>query len=214
MLFQNQYTILKKANDLSVETLNADNRATVKDICDRLRGMTWNQYEIERIRKDLIDISARCELEGRTLQEEIGGDPDVFLLELAPDLPRGTPLDDVCIWYPRFFPVYDSLERAGGFDAKQPGPESGAGSDRTFSTDAMAVGMGVVPALRPENKNTVRFMAAGVVLRGDAGLFRSFLFLPACVRYTTVSRHHQLLGGMRLPTAVGHRLSVLAELPL
>lgn len=103
MLFQNQYTILKKANDLSMETLNADNRATVKDICDRLRGMTWNQYEIERIRKDLIDISARCELEGRTLQEEIGGDPDVFLLELAPDLPRGTPLDDVCIWYPRFF---------------------------------------------------------------------------------------------------------------
>ena len=73
MLFKNQYTILKKANDLSVQTLNTNNRATIKDICDHLCSMTWNQYEIERIRKDLIDISARCELEGRTLQEEIGG---------------------------------------------------------------------------------------------------------------------------------------------
>ena len=73
MLFQNQYTILKKANDLSMETLNADNRATVKDICDRLRGMTWNQYEIERIRKDLIDISARCELKAEPCRKRSAG---------------------------------------------------------------------------------------------------------------------------------------------
>lgn len=31
----------------------------------------------------------------------MGGDTDRFLLELAPDLPRGTPLDEVCTWYPR-----------------------------------------------------------------------------------------------------------------
>lgn len=100
-MLQNQYTLLKKANDMSIETLNGDNRSALKSIVWQLQAMTWNQYEIERIRKDLIGIAARCELEGRTLQEEVGGDTDRFLLELAPDLPRGTPLDDVCTWYPR-----------------------------------------------------------------------------------------------------------------
>lgn len=109
MLLQNQYTILKKANDLSAETLNADNRLVVKNISQYLLCMTWNCYEIERIRKDLIDIAARCELEGRTLQEEVGGDIERFLMELAPDLPRGTPLDYVCIWYPKWILIFAAM---------------------------------------------------------------------------------------------------------
>ena len=32
MLFKNQYTMLKKANDMSVKTLNAENRAALKEI--------------------------------------------------------------------------------------------------------------------------------------------------------------------------------------
>lgn len=109
MLLQNQYTILKKANDLSAETLNADNRLVLKNISQHLLCMTWNCYEIERIRKDLIDIAARCELEGRTLQEEVGGDIERFLVELAPDLPRGTPLDYVCIWYPKWILILAAM---------------------------------------------------------------------------------------------------------
>lgn len=101
MLLQNQYTLLKKANDLSEETLNTEDRMTLKEMVGRLQALTWNRYEMERIRKDLIGMAARCELEGRTLQQEVGGDTDRFLLELAPDLPRGTPLDEVCTWYPR-----------------------------------------------------------------------------------------------------------------
>lgn len=101
MLFKNQYTMLKKVNDMSVETLNAENRTALREICSCLQCMTWNRYEIERIRKDMIEIAAHCEVEGRTLREEIGGDTVRFLLEMAPDLPRGTPLDDVCTWYPR-----------------------------------------------------------------------------------------------------------------
>ena len=100
MLFQNQYTILKKANDLSIQTLNTDNRMTLNEIRDCLQCITWNRYEIERILKDMIEIAVHCELEGRTLREEVGGDTTRFLLEMAPDLPRGTPLDDVCTWYP------------------------------------------------------------------------------------------------------------------
>ena len=100
MLFKNQYTMLKKANDLSAGTLTADDRLYLENLCRGLNILTWNCYEIERIRKDLIEIAARCELEGRTLQQEVGGDTERFLLELAPDLPRGTPLDDVCTWYP------------------------------------------------------------------------------------------------------------------
>ncbi len=109
MLFKNQYTILKKANDLSVQTLNADNRAALKEITCYLLYMTWNCYEIERIRKDMIEIAARCELEGRTLREEVGGDTVRFLLEMAPDLPRGTPLDYICIWYPRWYGIFIPL---------------------------------------------------------------------------------------------------------
>ena len=57
---------------------------------------------MERIRKDLIGMAARCELEGRHAAAGSGRRlPDRFLLELAPDLPRGTPLDEVCTWYPR-----------------------------------------------------------------------------------------------------------------
>lgn len=102
MIFENQYTILQKSNDMSTETLNADNRRTLRDIQKYMLCMTWNCYEIERVRKDLIGMAARCELEGRTLQEEVGGNIERFLLELVPDLPRGTPLDYVCIWYPKW----------------------------------------------------------------------------------------------------------------
>lgn len=108
-MLQNQYTLLKKANDLSAETLNTENRLVLKNISQYLLCMTWNCYEIERIRKDLIDIAARCELEGRTLQEEVGGDIERFLVELAPDLPRGTPLDYVCIWYPKWILIFAAM---------------------------------------------------------------------------------------------------------
>lgn len=65
MLLQNQYTLLKKANDLSEETLNTEDRMTLKEMVGRLQALTWNRYEMERIRKDLIGMAARCELEGR-----------------------------------------------------------------------------------------------------------------------------------------------------
>ena len=77
-------------------TFAGENRATINDLGKRLEALTWNCYEIERIKKDLIDMAARCELEDRTLEQEVGGDTDAFLLELAADLPRGTPLDSVC----------------------------------------------------------------------------------------------------------------------
>ena len=102
-MIKNAYSSLRKENDLSTSTLQGENQVTLRNICDFLETITWNHYEIERIRKDLIDISARCELEGRTLQEEIGGDPEAFLLELAPDLPRGTPMDSVSTWYPGLY---------------------------------------------------------------------------------------------------------------
>ncbi len=109
MFLENQYTLLQKSNDMSTETLNAANRQTLKNIQKYMLCMTWNCYEIERVRKDLIDMAARCELEGRTLEEEVGGDIERFLLELVPDLPRGTPLDYVCIWYPRWLLVIAAM---------------------------------------------------------------------------------------------------------
>ncbi len=102
MLLQNEYTKLKKVNDLSAETLSPDNRKALKEISGCLLCLTWNCYEIERVRKDMIAMAARCELEGRTLREEVGGDTARFVMELDLELPRGTPLDYVCIWYPKW----------------------------------------------------------------------------------------------------------------
>ena len=99
MLFKNQYTMLKKANDMSVKTLNAENRAALKEISCYLLYMTWNCYEIERIRKDMIEISARRELEGRPLREDLGGDTARFRREMAHDPHRGNALDLGCLWY-------------------------------------------------------------------------------------------------------------------
>ena len=42
MLFKNQYTMLKKVNDMSVKTLNAENHAALKEISCYLLYMTWN----------------------------------------------------------------------------------------------------------------------------------------------------------------------------
>lgn len=113
MLLKNEYTKIKEANDLSLKTLQGENRATINDLGTRLQAITWNCYEIERIKKDLIDMAARCELEGRTLQQEVGGDTDTFLLELAPNLPRGTPLDYVCTWYPQWMLFMAALNVPG-----------------------------------------------------------------------------------------------------
>ena len=41
MLLQNQYTLLKKANDLSEETLNTEDRMTLKEMVGRLQVLTW-----------------------------------------------------------------------------------------------------------------------------------------------------------------------------
>ena len=92
MLLQNQYTLLKKANDLSEETLNTEDRMTLKEMVGRLQALTWNRYEMERIRKDLIGMAARCELEGRTLQQEVGRRyRPVSFWNWPPTCPRGTP---------------------------------------------------------------------------------------------------------------------------
>lgn len=123
MLLKNEYTKIKEANDLSLKTLRGENRATINDLGDRLWAMTWNCYEIERIKKDLIDMAARCELEGRTLQQEVGGDTDTFLLELAPNLPRGTPLDYVCTWYPRWMLLMAALNIPGLLLPSSTGPQ-------------------------------------------------------------------------------------------
>ena len=61
MLLKNEYTKIKEANDLSLKTLRGENRATINDLGKRLEALTWNCYEIERIKKDLIDMAARCE---------------------------------------------------------------------------------------------------------------------------------------------------------
>ena len=123
MLLKNEYTKIKETNDLSLKTLRGENRATINDLGKRLEALTWNCYEIERIKKDLIDMAARCELEGRTLQQEVGGDTDAFLLELAADLPRGTPLDSVCTWYPRWMLLMAALNIPGLLLPSSTGPQ-------------------------------------------------------------------------------------------
>lgn len=112
-MLKNEYLALKRENDLTASTLRGENQLTLRDLCDMLETLTWDNYEIQRVRKDLIAIAARCEVEGHTLQQEIGGDPDAFLLALAPGLHRGTPLDSVCTWYPHTYLLFAALNLVG-----------------------------------------------------------------------------------------------------
>lgn len=105
-LVHNEYTELRKENEMRESTLNKRNQDILRQVCVRMTAYTWNCYEIEMVRKDLIGMAARAETQGHDLGHVMGCDPDEYCRQIVVDIDRGSPLDYVSTWYPRFYLIY------------------------------------------------------------------------------------------------------------
>ena len=108
-LVQNEYTALYKENELRESTLNMKDRDFLHQVCARMAGYTWNRYEIERVRKDLIGMAAQAEARDSDLHGVLGCTPDEYSRQIVDGIDRGSPLDFVCIDYPLLYLILACL---------------------------------------------------------------------------------------------------------
>lgn len=108
-LVQNEYTALYKENELRESTLNMQDRDFLHQVCARMAGYTWNRYEIERVRKDLIGMAAQAEAWDSDLHGVLGCAPDEYSRQIVDGIDRGSPLDFVCIDYPLLYLILACL---------------------------------------------------------------------------------------------------------
>ena len=105
-LVQNEYTELRKENELRKSTLNKRNQDILRQIDARMLSYTWNCYEIERVKKDLIGMAAQAEIRGSDLKQVMGGNPDEYCCQIVDGIDQGTPLDYICTWFPRWYLLF------------------------------------------------------------------------------------------------------------
>jgi len=86
---KSEFKLLKEENDLRISTLSRDSREELAYASKILRPYSWSDYEIERVRKDLIDIAARAERDGSSLRESIGSDRNGFYRQLCEGIDPG-----------------------------------------------------------------------------------------------------------------------------
>lgn len=108
-LVQNEYTALYKENELRESTLNMQDRDFLHQVYARMAGYTWNRYEIERVRKDLIGMAAEAEARDSDLHGVLGCAPDEYSRQIVDGIDRGSPLDFVCIDYPQLYLILAGL---------------------------------------------------------------------------------------------------------
>ena len=111
-LVQNEYTALRAENKLRSSTLNKKNQNILRQVDARMLSYTWNCYEIERVKKDLIGMAAQAETRGSDLGQVMGGNPDEYCRQIVDGIDQGTPLDYVCTWYPGWYLLFACLNVA------------------------------------------------------------------------------------------------------
>ena len=67
-----EYAQLKRENDRREGALPLADREEIGRAMASIRRASWNLYELERLRKDLIDMALRAALEHKTLAESLG----------------------------------------------------------------------------------------------------------------------------------------------
>lgn len=102
-LVQNEYTALRAENKLRSSTLNKKNLDILRQVDARMLSYTWNCYEIERVKKDLIGMAAQAETRGGDLRQVMGGNPDEYCCQIVDGIDQGTPLDYICTWFPSWY---------------------------------------------------------------------------------------------------------------
>lgn len=101
-MWANEYGALKKQNRKRFDALCLADRNTITVAMESIQNASWNLYEVERVRKDLIDMAEKAKEEGKTLAEALGPDRRRVFDEMAREIESGDFVDWLCqygSWY-------------------------------------------------------------------------------------------------------------------
>lgn len=101
-MWANEYGALKKQNRKRFDALCLADRNTITVAMESIQNASWNLYEVERVRKDLIDMAEKAKGEGKTLAEALGPDRRRVFDEMAREIESGDFVDWLCqygSWY-------------------------------------------------------------------------------------------------------------------
>ena len=85
-----EYALLRRENDRRFQALAVPNRNTVANVMDTVQKVSWNLYEIERVRKDMIDMAREAERQNTTLARTLGPDRQALYDEITREIEPGT----------------------------------------------------------------------------------------------------------------------------
>lgn len=101
-----EYAQLKRENDRREGALPLADREEIGRAMASIRRASWNLYELERLRKDLIDMALRAALEHKTLAESLGPGRREIYDDMAREIDPGSFADWLCglarpytLWY-------------------------------------------------------------------------------------------------------------------
>lgn len=101
-----EYAQLKRENDRREGALPLADREEIGRAMASIRRASWNLYELERLRKDLIDMALRAALEHKMLAESLGPGRQEIYDDMAREIDPGSFADWLCglarpytLWY-------------------------------------------------------------------------------------------------------------------
>ena len=101
-----EYAQLKRENDRREGALPLADREEIGRAMASIRRASWNLYELERLRKDLIDMALRASAGTQTLAESLGPGRREIYDDMAREIDPGSFADWLCglarpytLWY-------------------------------------------------------------------------------------------------------------------
>lgn len=92
----NEYALLVKDNERRCANLALADNNTINVAMETIRKASWNLYEVERVRQDLITMAERAEAGGKTLAEALGPHRAELFDAMAREMEPGNFLDWLC----------------------------------------------------------------------------------------------------------------------
>ena len=111
----NEYRLLKRHNNTRYEVLTPSSRDTVEAAMESIRKASWNLYEQERVRQDLIGMAEKAEANEKTLAQVLGPDRQNLFDEMAREIEPGSFVDWFCLCFSRGYILFHAACMA--FDA-------------------------------------------------------------------------------------------------
>ncbi len=93
---RNEYKELYRDNLRRCGNLQPADRQEIDEVTGLLNKVSFSQYEIERVRQDLIGMAERAEAVGKTLAETLGSNREQIYDAMAREMEPGNFLDWLC----------------------------------------------------------------------------------------------------------------------